>query len=163
MSRTERRETLVGVLALLVAVSGLTLTALGNRVDHESEKAAATYTAEFGRTDGLHLGAPVRLSGMDIGKVGKVTLNDRYRAVLTLDLNQNVVLPDDTAALIETDGVFGSKYIELQPGGSLDTLKSGSRIGITQDSVILEELIAKIVDQAKTATKKKDQPLEQTE
>ena len=153
MPKAESREKLVGIAALLVAVVGLTLTALGNRLDNKNQNAAATYTAEFTRADGLHQGAPVRLAGVNIGTVGSVRLDERYRAIMTLIVNQNIPLPDDTAAIIETDGVFGTKYIELQPGGSQDMLKSGGRIGFTQDSVIIEELIGKIVEQAKAAAK----------
>ncbi len=153
MLKAESREKLVGVAALLVAVAGLTFTALGNRLDKKGDKAAATYIAEFSRADGLHQGAPVRLAGVNIGSVGHVRLDERYRAIMTLILNKNIPLPEDTAAIIETDGVFGSKYIELQPGGSQDYLKSGGRIGFTQDSVIIEELIGKIVEQAKAAAK----------
>jgi len=154
MPKVERRETFVGIIALLVAVTVLGLTALGNRADQQGKAAVATYIAEFTRADGLHQGAPVRLAGVNIGRVGDVALDQRYRAVMTLILDQNIPLPDDTAALIETDGVFGSKYIELQPGGSADNLKPGGKLGFTQDSVILEELITKIVEQAKAAAKK---------
>ena len=58
LAKADRRETYVGILALVVAVGGLTLTALGNRTDHKSQNVAASYTAEFGRADGLHKGAP---------------------------------------------------------------------------------------------------------
>jgi phospholipid/cholesterol/gamma-HCH transport system substrate-binding protein len=163
MHKIESREKFVGVVALLVAVAALTLTALGNRLDKKGQDAAATYTAEFGRADGLHQGAPVRLAGVNIGRVGDVRLNERYQAIMTLILNQNIPLPNDTAAIIETDGVFGSKYIELQPGGSEVQLKSGERIGYTQDSVIIEELIGKIVAQAKAAAKTATKPATQNE
>jgi phospholipid/cholesterol/gamma-HCH transport system substrate-binding protein len=154
MSKAERRETLVGILALLVAVTVFTLTVLGNRVNERNQNMGATYTAAFNRIDGLHEGADVRLAGVKVGRVGTVTLDDRYRGMITLVLDQNIPLPDDTAALIETDGVFGGKYIELQPGGSEEALKPGAKMPYTQDSVILEDLIVKIVEQAKAAAKK---------
>lgn len=154
MSLTEKRETLVGVVALTVIVAVLTLTALGNRASQHAKDGRVTYTAEFTRADGLRIGAPVRMAGMNVGEVGEAALGRRYQAIMTLVLNDNIALPDDTAALIETDGVFGSKYVELQPGGSEDNLKPGARISITQDAVVLEELIAKIVAQAKAAVKK---------
>ena len=163
MHRVENREKLVGVIALYVGVLVLTLTALGNRQESQDEVAAATYTAEFKRADGLHQGAPVRLAGVNIGRVGDVRLDQRYQAIMTLILNQNIPLPDDTAAIIETDGVFGSKYIELQPGGSEDLLESGGRIAYTQDSVIIEELISKIVQQAKAAAKASDKAKAETQ
>jgi phospholipid/cholesterol/gamma-HCH transport system substrate-binding protein len=153
MSKAESRETLVGVVTLLVVVAVLTFVALGNRVDRTADDAAAVYSAAFARADGLHTGAPVRLAGVTIGRVGEVKLDERFRAIMTLVLTQDIPLPDDTAAVIETDGVFGTKYVELQPGGSEDLLKPGDRIGYTQDSVIIEDLIAKIVAQAKAAAK----------
>jgi phospholipid/cholesterol/gamma-HCH transport system substrate-binding protein len=154
MSKAERRETLVGILALLIVVTGFVLTAMGNRVKERNQTAGTQYTAAFNRADGLHEGADVRLAGVKIGTVGQVDLDDKFRAIMTLELAQPVPLPDDTAALIETDGVFGGKYIELQPGGSEENLKPGARVPYTQDSVILEDLIVKIVEQAKGAAKK---------
>lgn len=66
-------------------------------------------------------------------------------------MREDVPLPEDTAAIIETAGLFGAKYIELQPGGALDNLAPGDSISYTQDAVILEELLAKIVARAKAA------------
>jgi phospholipid/cholesterol/gamma-HCH transport system substrate-binding protein len=91
------------------------------------------------------------VAGINIGTVTAATLDDQQRAVLTFTLTQPVPLPDDTAAVIETDGLFGSKYIEFRPGGSEDMLKSGGRMSYIQDSVIIEDLVALIVRQAKGA------------
>lgn len=153
MAKAERAETSVGIVALLVAVAGLTLTATANRVRTSAEGAAIAYTAEFARVDGIHNGAPVRLAGVTIGKVEDLKLDGRYRAVATLVLDRDIPLPSDSAASVETDGIFGSKYIELQPGGSEENLKHGGRISFTQDSVIIEDLIARIVQQAKANKK----------
>ena len=149
MSRTERREYLVGVLAALVIGAVLVFTALANRRALDETKGAMTLTAEFSRTDGIYVGAPVRLAGVPVGSVIKADLNSAHRATLTFRLDRTFALPDDTAAVIETDGLFGSKHIELQPGGSEDTLKSGARMAYSQDSVIIEDLIAHIVSEAK--------------
>ena len=51
MSRTERREYLVGVLAFLVLVTVLVFTALANRRGPADQKDALTFTAEFGRAE----------------------------------------------------------------------------------------------------------------
>lgn len=149
MSRSERREYLVGVLAALVVGTILVLTALANRRALDETKGAMTLTAEFSRADGVYVGTPVRLAGLPVGSVIKADLNAADRAVLTLRLDENLALPQDTAAVVETDGVFGSKHIELQPGGAEETLKSGARVEYTQDSVIIEDLIAHIVQEAK--------------
>lgn len=101
--------------------------------------------ATFKRTDGLFYGAQVRLSGMVVGKVTGYKLDDAYRAVVTLHLKPGVELPKDSAALIHSDGLLGSKYVELQPGGDEDVIKPGGAITYTQDSVDLVDLLDKIV------------------
>ena len=151
MSRTERREYLVGVLAFLVLVTVLVFTALANRRAPADQKSVFTYVAEFGRADGIYVGAPVRIAGVTVGEVTRAALNANRRAELTLSLKNAVPLPEDSAAVIETDGVFGPKHIELRPGGEEKNLAPGGRIAYTQDSVIIEDLIAMIVDRAKAA------------
>jgi phospholipid/cholesterol/gamma-HCH transport system substrate-binding protein len=124
-------------------------TALSNRRALNDAAGAFTLTAEFSRADGVYVGTPVRLAGLLVGTVIKAELNEGHRATLTLRLTQTLALPEDTAAVVETDGVFGSKHIELQPGGAEETLKPGARMSYTQDSVIIEDLIAHIVQEAK--------------
>jgi phospholipid/cholesterol/gamma-HCH transport system substrate-binding protein len=151
MSRIERREYLVGVLAALVLVAVLLFTASANRRALDTADGVFSLTAEFARVDGIYVGSPVRLAGIPVGLVAKTSLNGADRAMLTLRFNQPLPLPEDTAAVIETDGVFGSKHIELRPGGADEVLAPGGRISFTQESVIIEDLIARIVDEAKAA------------
>lgn len=86
-----------------------------------------------------------------MGTVEDMRLTDRYDAQVRLLVRDDLPLPDDTAAIIETEGLFGGKYIELQPGGGFDNLRPGDTISYTQDAVILEELLAKIIARAKAA------------
>ena len=149
MSRAERREILVGMMTAAVLIVILVMTALANRKALDVTKDVFHLTAEFSRADGIYVGSPVRIAGIPVGAVAKTDLNSGDRALLTLRFNETVALPEDTAAVIETDGVFGPKHIELQPGGSDTILKSGARISYTQDSIIIEDLIARIVNEAK--------------
>ena len=151
LSKTERREYQVGVVTAVVLAAVLVLTALANRSGQKPGENGFTLTAAYARADGIHIGSPVRVAGINIGSVSSSKLDAQQRAVLTFSLTQPVALPDDTAAVIETDGIFGTKYIELRPGGSEDILKSGAPISYTQDSVIIEDLVALIVRQAKNA------------
>lgn len=106
----------------------------------------------FKQADGVGLGSEVRLAGLPVGRVVGHTLDEHYRAVLTVRLDRDdIILPEDTAAKIETDGLLGAKYIELEPGGAFDMLSSGDRLSYTQDAVIVEELLATIVSRAKVA------------
>ena len=42
------------------------------------------------------------------------------RSYYALRFDSKIKIPDDSAASIETNGLFGGKYIEIQPGGSED-------------------------------------------
>jgi phospholipid/cholesterol/gamma-HCH transport system substrate-binding protein len=147
----EQREYFVGALAAVVLALGLILVALTNRAGHRTDEGLFHLTADFERVDGVHPCTPVRVAGVDVGSVARMSVDGRGRAVLTFRFDTALELPDDTAAVIETDGLFGEKYVELRPGGSEDPLGNGARISFTQDSVILEDLVALIVQRAKAA------------
>lgn len=151
MQSAEQREYIVGGLTAIVLAAGLVLVVLTNRADQKAGASLFQLNADFERVDGVHLGTPVRVAGVDVGSVAQMSVDSRGRALLGFRFEREIALPDDTAAVIETDGLFGQKYVELRPGGSDRNLKSGSRISFTQDAVILEDLVALIVQRAKAA------------
>jgi phospholipid/cholesterol/gamma-HCH transport system substrate-binding protein len=154
LSKTERREYLVGIGAFAVLAAALIFTAMANRGEKPTDASALVLTAGFERVDGVHVGSSVRVAGVNIGTVTAADLEDNRSAVLTLSIKQPIALPEDTAAVIETDGIFGTKYVELYPGGTEDMLKTGARMSYTQKSVIIEDLVALIVQRAKDARAK---------
>ena len=158
MAAAEQRETLVGAVAAVVLAIGLLLVALTNRAAQRTDEGHFHLTADFERVDGVHIGTPVRLAGIDVGSVAQMNVDARSRAVLGFRFERALDLPDDTAAVIETDGLFGQKYVELRPGGSERNFKNGARISFTQDAVILEDLVALIVQRAKAAQAANDAP-----
>jgi phospholipid/cholesterol/gamma-HCH transport system substrate-binding protein len=62
---------------------------------------------------------------------------------LRLD-NQYNQIPDDSYAVIQTQGLLGGKYVGFSPGGSDTNLKDGSRVDQTQSAIVLESLINKL-------------------
>ena len=152
MSRTERREYLVGILAAGFLAIAFSMTVLANRQSIEVEDGAFHLIAEFGRADGIYVGSPVRAAGVEVGVVSGMTLNEQQRAILTLQFGSPIALTEDAFAIIETDGLFGSKYIELDPGGDDVILESGDRIYNTQDSQLLEDIMVGIVERARAAS-----------
>ena len=48
--------------------------------------------ARFNRTDGLMIGDLVRLAGMDIGRVVNAKLDDNFKAILTLEIKDSVLI-----------------------------------------------------------------------
>lgn len=151
MQTAEQRETFVGAIAAVVLAVGLLLVVLTNRAAQRTDDGLFHLMADFDRVDGVHVGTPVRVAGVDIGAVAHMSVDSRGRALLAFRFDEALDLPDDTAAVIETDGLFGEKYVELRPGGSDRNLKNGGRISFSQDAVILEDLVALIVQRAKAA------------
>jgi phospholipid/cholesterol/gamma-HCH transport system substrate-binding protein len=101
--------------------------------------------AAFDETGGLSLRAPVVIAGVRVGDVSSITLQDDFRAKITMDLDPSLKLPTDTSASIVTAGILGDRYIELQPGGDDTLLKSGDQINFTESAMILERLIAQLI------------------
>ena len=92
------------------------------------------------------MGTDVRLAGVKVGTVSKIDLNPQtFYADATLTLREQVQIPDDSAALVSSEGLLGGNYIELRPGGSPDNLPAGAEIEDTQGSVSLIGLLMKFV------------------
>ncbi|MGH8287795.1 MAG: outer membrane lipid asymmetry maintenance protein MlaD [Steroidobacteraceae bacterium] len=102
-------------------------------------------TAEFDNIGDLKVGAPVRMAGVRIGGVTAIGFdNESYRADVHLHIYpQFSQIPQDSYASIETEGLLGSQYVGVSPGGLSTYLKNGSQILQTQSAIVLESLINK--------------------
>jgi phospholipid/cholesterol/gamma-HCH transport system substrate-binding protein len=134
-------ETLIGAAVIAIAVAFLTFayssTGAGSITGYE-------VTAKFNRADGVNVGTDVRLSGIKVGTVARMALDPMtYNAVVTIALQSNVKLPDDSSARITSEGLLGNQYISIEPGGSQMSIASGGEIENTQGSVDLIGLVSK--------------------
>ncbi|WP_321363231.1 outer membrane lipid asymmetry maintenance protein MlaD [uncultured Celeribacter sp.] len=103
-------------------------------------------TASFRSAEGISAGTDVRLAGVKIGTVTDLDLNrDTFRAEAKLTLDGDIALPDDTAAMISSEGLLGGNFVELVPGGSMFNFEDGQVIADTQGSVSLINLLLKFV------------------
>jgi phospholipid/cholesterol/gamma-HCH transport system substrate-binding protein len=104
----------------------------------------------FGKVDGLAVGDDVMVSGVPVGEVEAMHLDREFRARVTLKINDSLRLPADTSAAIHTDGLFGRKFVVLEPGGNEEVLADGGMITYTQDAVIVTELLDLVIAEGKT-------------
>ena len=104
-------------------------------------------TARFENASGLKERSPVTMAGVTIGRVESIGFDkDSLEAVVTMQIESEYnTLPKDSSASIYTAGLLGEKYIGLEPGGDDKSLKQGSTIKLTQDSLVLEKLIGQFV------------------
>mgnify|MGYP001256724095 CR=1 FL=1 len=136
----------VGVFVFLglVALAFLALRA-GNL---SSFSFAPTYRVEasFSNIGGLKVRAPVKSSGVVVGRVVDISFdNQTFHAITTLEIESQYKFPADSAASILTSGLLGEQYIGISPGGDDQDLTNGSTILYTQSAVVLEELISKFL------------------
>ena len=157
MKRKEGREIAIGGLALAALVVVLATSYRSGGFEAPNQSNGYHVTATFNRIDGLLTGDPVYLSGVKIGRVGGMTLTDDYRALVAFHIDSDVPLPRDTAAAIHTDGLFGSKFVTLDPGGEERNLADGDRMRYTQDALIVGKLLDLIIAQGKAVRRQQGQ------
>lgn len=150
----ETKESVVGGIVLVGLI--LVIALLQGYSDLTADATADDYPldARFNRVDGLLKGSEVRLGGIRIGTVERQRLDSNYQAVVTMRIDSAVRLPLDTSAAIHTDGLFGPKYVVIEPGGDEESLGPGDEITFTQDAVVIGDLLELIITQGKMNRKK---------
>ncbi len=142
-------ETLTG--ALILALAGGYFLFMWLWVDPPRTAGAYTLQAKFLDAGGLEKGADVRIRGIKVGKVRKVTLDkDTFEAVVTLTMREEVELPADTVAAISGEGLSGDKYLHLKPGKEDEKLKNHDDFKKVEDYQSIEDQISRIIFLAAT-------------
>ena len=123
-----KNETVAGIFVLigLLGITYMTVK-LGNVsfLSHDSY----TLYARFNSVSGLRSGNPVEMIGMEIGQVGKFTMDQEDQvAVVELKIAKDVKVYDDAIASIKTSGLIGDKYVSIDAGGAGELLKNGDTI-----------------------------------
>src|SRR4051812_33661922 len=89
---------------------------------------------EMDKVAGLEPGANVRVAGLDAGEVKDIEIpagqHKGYRLRIRLDRKFRPLVRQDSVAVIETDGLVGSKYLEIEKGSD-DVKECGDPCTIT--------------------------------
>ena len=137
-------EVLAGVAVLAAAFAFVIYAAQSTGMSGNP----ATYDlkASFRSVEGITLGSDVRMAGVKVGTITSLDLNPKtFFADATVSVQNGLLLPDDSAILISSEGLLGGNFIELVPGGSETNLEPGAEIEDTQGSVSLISLLLKFV------------------
>ncbi len=125
----------IGILAIL-----LTIMLLGN-YSLTSKYVVNTY---FENTAGLPKKAKVKISGVDVGNIKDIIL-ENGKAKVILVINRDIKLYSDATAKIVSMGIIGTKYVEINPGTSTNKLVSHGQTINSLNGDSLEELIGNAV------------------
>ena len=107
--------------------------------------AGSTYSinARFSNAGGLKPGSQVFLAGVPVGRVDKINLDPQFAAIVQMEIDKDVQLPNDTIASIKTSGLLGDRFIALSPGSATQNFAPGGTITDTESAVDLEGLISR--------------------
>ena len=132
--------TFVAVGLAVIAYLSIAVGGVGFRRDD-----TLTLYAEFGEVGGLTTRSPVVIGGVKVGTVDSIALSENFNAVVQMSVDSQLRLSTDTMAQILTSGVLGNQYVGLAPGADEEILASGDMITFTQDAVVLERLIGRLI------------------
>ena len=101
--------------------------------------------ATFDQVADLKPRAPVQISGVRVGQVMGVVLDNDYRARVEVEVDASLRLPADSSAAIVTSGLLGDRYIAINLGAEEDFLKGGDEIAYTESALVLERILGKFL------------------
>ena len=103
-------------LAIFMTVCALALVAMlaiFAQLRFEKEK---TYTAEFSNVSGLESGNFVRIAGVEVGKVKRISIRDDATALVEFGTDDSVVLTEGSRAVVRYRNLIGDRYLALEEG-----------------------------------------------
>ena len=118
---------LVGTFALLLIFAQLRF---------QQEK---LYQAEFTDVSGLKEGEFVRIAGVEVGKVKKISITPKAIALVGFSADDSVVLTEGTRAAIRWSDPIGGRYLALVEGaGPVGRLNPGQTIPLSRTEPALD-------------------------
>lgn len=131
--------TLAKFLAFAVFTTLLTLF-IAQQIVGTSFTARYPLHARFDDVSGLLAGDTVKVAGVPAGRVDAIKVVDG-KAEVTLGVDRNVRIPDDSRAEVRWRNVLGQRYIQLVPGQSGHLLAGGQTIRATRSVVDLSQIV----------------------
>ncbi len=136
-------ETAVG-LFLLAGAACLAFLSLRLGKLEIGGSAYVPVVAEFRSVAGLKPGAGVEIAGVEVGKIGSITIRD-YKAVVEMRIRKGIALQEDAIASVRTRGLIGDRYVSISPGSSDRLIPPGGRLRETESAVDLEGLLGQFI------------------
>ena len=136
-------ETIVGIFLVfgLLCIGYMTV-----KLGHVSLLGDNAYSlfARFTTVSGLRAGSPVEMLGIEVGRVGRLTIDQKdQKVVVEMRIQKDIKVYDDAIASIKTEGLIGDMFLSIDPGGAGKLLGPGGTIIETQPAVDIVDLIGK--------------------
>lgn len=141
------RESLPGAIwrvAAFMTVCGLGLFAMLAIFGQLRFGDEPTYEAVFTNVSGLEAGNFVRIAGVEVGRVKKISIQGDGTALVAFTAEQSVVLTEGSRAVVRYQNLIGGRYLALEEGaGGVQRLHPGDTIPVarTMPALDLDALI----------------------
>jgi phospholipid/cholesterol/gamma-HCH transport system substrate-binding protein len=136
------RRNLAGLAWRLVAFLVLCAVGTGSLIVIYAQirfQQETTYNAVFNTVSGLKDGNFVRIAGVEVGQVKKITIRDDATALVTFSTDDSVVLTEGSRAAIRYDDLIGGRYLVLEQGpGETKKLPAGGTIPLDRTAPALD-------------------------
>jgi phospholipid/cholesterol/gamma-HCH transport system substrate-binding protein len=113
------------------------------------------FTVPFDEATQLAVESDVRISGVSVGKVKRIDLNDEGLAEATIEVDERYApIPADTEAILRQKTLLGETYVELTPGSDdAQSLPEDGNLPEAQvsEAVQLDEIFRAFDDRTRTA------------
>lgn len=125
-------------LALFAALSAVLSTVVVASLLNLDLTPSHTYHAIFVNASDLQSGDPVRIAGVEVGRVVGVRLHGTHAAEVTFTVNSGQRLRASTGADIQFENLFGERSLTLVAGPPAPPLRPGSVIPATRTQPALD-------------------------
>ena len=141
-----KNDVWVGLFVLIGAVAILFLALQSANLLSLSFQKSYTLSAKFDNIGGLKPKAAVRSAGVVVGRVEKISFDDKsFQARVTLAMENRYAFPKDSSLKILTSGLLGEQYLGMEPGADEKTLAEGDTVSSTQSAMVLESMISQFL------------------
>ena len=138
-------ETILGGLTFLIAISFL-FKFMEVNADKKAED-SYLLKAKFMKVGGVMIGNDVKMSGVKIGVVSNVMLDEEYFAEVTFKVYSTINIPEEVSIEVANDGILGNKYLSITPinRDNNNFLKANSEIKNVKDFESIEDQVSRII------------------
>ncbi len=138
-------ETILGFLTVIVA--SLFLYKFISVNSNNSNNSYYDLNAKFLEVGGLNVGNDVKMSGVKVGVINRVYLDEEFLANVEFKVFSHINIPKESTVSISSDGILGNKYLSITPENrsSSDFLQDDERVFKVKDYESIEDQVSKII------------------
>ncbi|WP_406815021.1 MCE family protein [Mycobacterium sp. M23085] len=126
----------VGIFTTVCLLFTFALIAVFGQLRFEDR---SSYRAIFTNISGLKSGNFVRIAGVEVGKVGDLSLHRDGTVTVDFEVDKGVRLSEGTKAVVRYENLIGDRYLALEEGaGSPRRLPPGATIPLARTSPALD-------------------------